>query len=340
MVFFCGNSKHTKSRRADVTIAPKPREARIVLLGTAQSGKSTLRKQILSQMGKGFAEQDQRHFVSQIHFNILQSTRSLIQAYELAQVDKETHTVRRKTVENMKVVKTIPVDSKLDLRIGRVVYDLWRDSGFRRTANSSIPDSTSYYFDRLKPICKSGYVATTEDILRCYVKTTGIVEERFSTKSNTFRVVDVGGQRNERLKWKRILDSSDAIVMVVALSEFDQIVAEDNSTNRIQESVAVLTAIANNPRLIHLPIKLVFSKCDVLADKLRKVHLKDYFPQYQGPVHDVKAASEFLIRLYFRDLIDPNRVTVSGTTNLVDPVQAAHIIHALHLDRIPCSRRS
>jgi hypothetical protein len=61
--------------------------------------------------------------------------------------------------------------------------------------------------ERLKP---PKYVVTDEDALRCRRKTTGIVEFNCTpdidgVKTN-IKIVDVGGQRNERKKWMNCLN--------------------------------------------------------------------------------------------------------------------------------------
>lgn len=43
---------------------------------------------------------------------------------------------------------------------------------------------------------------------------------------------DVGGQRNERKKWIHCFDNVTAVIFVAALSEYDQCLFEDASTNR------------------------------------------------------------------------------------------------------------
>lgn len=45
-----------------------------------------------------------------------------------------------------------------------------------------------------------------------------------------FRVVDVGGQRSERKKWIHCFDNANAVIFIVAISEYDQIIAEDGET--------------------------------------------------------------------------------------------------------------
>lgn len=75
-----------------------------------------------------------------------------------------------------------------------------------------------------------------------------------------FNMIDVGGQRSERKKWLRCFDSVHAVIFVVALSEYDQVLnyckkinsqsnwltffyflfkvlAEDEKTNRMSESL-------------------------------------------------------------------------------------------------------
>lgn len=47
-------------------------------------------------------------------------------------------------------------------------------------------------------------------------------EQRMLTVSCACRLVDVGGQRNERKKWIHCFEKVTAIVFVVSLNEFDQ----------------------------------------------------------------------------------------------------------------------
>ena len=42
-------------------------------------------------------------------------------------------------------------------------------------------------------------------------------------------MVDVGGQRSERRKWIHCFDKVQAIIFLVAVSEYDQVLAEDDT---------------------------------------------------------------------------------------------------------------
>jgi guanine nucleotide-binding protein subunit alpha len=83
-------------------------------------------------------------------------------------------------------------------------------------------------------MAQPNYLPNDQDILRSRVKTTGITETMFSVGELTYRLFDVGGQRSERKKWIHCFENVTALVFLVALSEYDQMLYEDESVNRMQ----------------------------------------------------------------------------------------------------------
>lgn len=53
-------------------------------------------------------------------------------------------------------------------------------------------------------------------------------------KGNDIILVDVGGQRSERRKWLHCLDDVIAIIYMCAMDDYDSMLEEDGSTNRLQ----------------------------------------------------------------------------------------------------------
>lgn len=51
-----------------------------------------------------------------------------------------------------------------------------------------------------------------------------------STTFFGFRLFDVGGQRSERKKWIHCFEDVTAIIFCVAMSEYDQVLQEDETT--------------------------------------------------------------------------------------------------------------
>ncbi len=78
-------------------------------------------------------------------------------------------------------------------------------------------------------IWADGYVPNDQDLLRSRLRTTGIIETVFDLGQLTYRMFDVGGQRSERKKWIHCFENVTALVFLVSLSEYDQMLYEDES---------------------------------------------------------------------------------------------------------------
>jgi hypothetical protein len=63
-------------------------------------------------------------------------------------------------------------------------------------------------------------------VLRVRTKTTGVHELTFTLENIFFRVVDVGGQRSERRKWIHCFQNVTAVIVFVAMSEYNQFLIE------------------------------------------------------------------------------------------------------------------
>lgn len=77
-------------------------------------------------------------------------------------------------------------------------------------------------------------------------------------------------------------DGVTAILFVAALSEYDQVLAEERSRNRMKESLDLFEGIINLPWFTHAPVILFLNKDDLFREKIAKVDLGIYFPEYTG----------------------------------------------------------
>ena len=98
-------------------------------------------------------------------------------------------------------------------------------------------ESNELYFHKIDLLASPGYLPTDEDILASRVRTCGIVEETYVIENVEFIIIDVGGQRNERKKWIHCFDNVNALIFVAALSEFDQMMFEDETQNRMIDTL-------------------------------------------------------------------------------------------------------
>ena len=108
----------------------------------------------------------------------------------------------------------------------------------------------------------------------------GIVQQHFQIKERKYTMFDVGGQRNERRKWIHCFDNVTACIFVTAISEFDQKLYEDASTNRMDEAVTLYDQICNHPSFGRTSMILFLNKRDLFAAKLAKVKSMDSWTQH------------------------------------------------------------
>ncbi|GAA6092955.1 guanine nucleotide-binding protein G(olf) subunit alpha [Tachysurus ichikawai] len=138
------------------------------------------------------------------------------------------------------------------------------------------------FLDRIDSVRQNDYTPTDQDLLRCRVLTSGIFETRFQVDKVNFHMFDVGGQRDERRKWIQCFNDVTAIIFVAASSSYNMVIREDNSTNRLRESLDLFRSIWNNRFLRTISVILFLNKQDMLAEKILagKSKLEDYFPEY------------------------------------------------------------
>ena len=100
-------------------------------------------------------------------------------------------------------------------------------------------------------IIDPNYKASQADMLLTRIRTSGIVEEEYLIDGVSFCMYDVGGQRNERKKWIHCFDDVNAVIFVVALSEYDQMLFEDNTVNRMVEAIALFEEVRHSQMFSH-----------------------------------------------------------------------------------------
>ncbi|PVU90305.1 hypothetical protein BB559_004694 [Furculomyces boomerangus] len=275
-------------------------EVKMLLLGAGESGKSTIIKQMKLIHGNGYTLEEKESYKEIIFSNTIQSIRVLLEAMENMEIPLDNP-------GNEKYVNLIldyPPQIEADVfpsDSAEAVKMLWHDKGvqecFSRSNEFQLNDSAKYYFDSIDRLSQPGYIPTDQDVLRSRVKTTGINETVFNVGELTYRMLDVGGQRSERKKWIHCFENVTAILFLVAISEYDQVLIEDETVNRMQEALTLFDSICNSRWFAKTSIILFLNKMDLFKAKLPKSPLKDYFPGYTGE-NDVDSAGEYILRRF------------------------------------------
>jgi len=277
------------------------KEFKLLLAGAGESGKSTIAKQIKIIHMKGFTAKDRANFKTGIFLNISWACHSILDHME----SKESF-----DVEPYATLRTLPKTGNIELTNdhAQLVENLWADAQVQQAFNSReliLIDSAPYFLSSVKKIVDPSYEATDEDILKVRSKTTGIVETIFSMRRKWFRLVDVGGQRNERRKWIHCFENVTSIMYVSAISEYDRLMAEDGVTNRLHDSLQLFGELINTDIFSNVPIILFLNKKDLFAEKLKQVDLNVCFPMYNGG-NDYEEAVSY-IQKKFQEKNENNR---------------------------------
>lgn len=268
---------------------------KILLLGAGESGKSTVVKQLkmFYQGGIPFRERDE--FRVNIRRNTVECMNALTQAATnlgsgLRNPDSKALADRIMDIDITAAFEFRPDDADS-------IAKLWADPDiqevFERRNEFWLLDAAPYYFNSVHRIAEDDYVPSDEDMLMTRVRTTGIVETKFSEHGINYTIVDVGGQRNERRKWIHCFDDVKAIIFLCGLCEYNQVMYEDVNTNRMHESLNLFGEVCGNELFADTPIFLFLNKKDVFEEMIRTTNLSTCFPDYTGGCN-AHEATEFI----------------------------------------------
>ncbi|KAJ3055514.1 Guanine nucleotide-binding protein alpha-2 subunit [Rhizophlyctis rosea] len=276
------------------------RDCKILLLGGGESGKSTIVKQMKIIHQNGYTKEEMLAFRPTIYKNTIDSVQALVMG--IRGLGLEWEKPQNKDVAERLMSIGIGYDGtfKLTPEIAHDIKSIFDDGAAKVAIDRSnefyLLDSASYFFSEITRIGSTDYTPSEQDILRARVKTTGIAETRFTMGQLQIHMFDVGGQRSERRKWIHCFEAVTSIIFCVALSEYDQVLLEESTQNRMAESLTLFESVINSRWFLRTSIILFLNKIDLFKDKLIKNPLENYYPEYKGGPDWNKAAKFILWR--------------------------------------------
>jgi hypothetical protein len=292
--------------------AKRDNDPSVVLLGAGEGGKATIYKQIAHMYNKEFEKNESRaSWISVIHHNVIMSMysivsyvrRSFVLPYDIqytldmdqygndVQLKEYVQSISKQTYYNFQhFARFDDYEARLDCMLTpdliEAIEQLWTHEPlikyiyhYHRHERYQLNDSAEFWFNNLQRISDVEYVPTLEDLLKMRVKTTGVLEQRAheAQYGANLNLILMGSQRNERKKWLSIIRDRRlcAVVFVIALSEFSQTLYENDTTNRLEESLCVFSEMINSHSLQDVPIYLFLNKTDVFSEKMQDEKLCD-----------------------------------------------------------------
>ena len=305
------------------------REFKLLLLGTDEVGKSTFIKQMRIVYGRGYSDRDRAEFKTLVFRDVIKGILIMVKAMQELKISFTNEACMNHITE----LQDMDPESIMDITEQQFegISTLWADEGmkkcFEMRSKFQISDSAKHYFDSLDRIRAEGYIPSVDDVLRVQVPTTGIAEYKFQIRKEiVFKMVDVGGQRSQRRKWIHYFEGI-TIIFITAISDYDEVLAEDISQNRVRENLALFKTIITYPWFKESAIILFLNKTDLFMEKIGNSPLSTHFPeytefQYKGEPakdHDADAAKEFIKTLFFSVNPDPeNKAIFFHFTNVID----------------------
>ncbi|KAK0701669.1 guanine nucleotide-binding protein alpha-3 subunit [Lasiosphaeria miniovina] len=274
------------------------RECKILLLGSGESGKSTIVKQMKIIHLKGYSNDELYNYRPTVFKNLIECAKAVINA--MRQFDIEPAIDEHQSYCDFLLDYTVESgpQAQIDPKVGVAVQAIWNDPAkeqlMDRQTEFYLMDSAEYFFQEAVRIVAPDYLPNEMDVLRARTKTTGIYETRFKMGQLSIHMFDVGGQRSERKKWIHCFENVTSIIFCVALSEYDQVLLEESSQNRMMESLLLFDSVVNSRWFMRTSIILFLNKVDIFKQKLGRSPLGNYFPDYSGG-NDVNKAAKYLL---------------------------------------------
>lgn len=310
-------------------------EIKVLLLGAGESGKSTIFKQMKIMHNSGYTKEEREAFREIIFGNIVKAMKVLVAASLSLDipVEEPENRERAEHINNMDNEVLVNVLKVWNEALAKDIDKLWNDNGIRKTFERrnefQLDDSAPYYFNDLARISSPDYLPSEQDVLRSRVKTTGIVETEFKLNNQSVKMIDVGGQRNERKKWIHCFENVTAVLFVAGISEYDQMLYEDEHTNRMDEALTLFDEICNSRWFRETAIILFLNKSDLFAEKIKTVPLTVCFPEYAGDAGDYSQGVEFLSEEFENKNRNPDKHIYLHVTCATDTENIAVVFNAV-----------
>ncbi|TFL00909.1 guanine nucleotide binding protein, alpha subunit [Pterulicium gracile] len=183
---------------------------------------------------------------------------------------------------------------------------LWGDAKVRdvlKRKKVRLEEGPGFFLNDLRRVTSLKYSPSDDDVLKARLKTVGVSEYKFEMEvaagrdaGTEWRIIDVGGSRSQVSRaWVPFFEDVDAIVFLAPISAFDQVLSEDRTVNRLEDSVLLWKAVCSNKLLANVELVLFLNKCDILDTKLKSgIRLAKYVRTYGERENDLESVTKYL----------------------------------------------
>jgi guanine nucleotide-binding protein subunit alpha len=293
------------------------RTIRVLILGTGDSGKTTLVKQ-MRKIYSTVTEEERQGLSTPIKEAIMGYMRTLCSMSVEWHASRPECNIAAELMETALEFASAACPMEMAPQYLDKVLAIWSDEGIQKTFNYRneypLPENVPYFIGRAEAIAAEDYLPTWDDYIRFRMRTTGYSEEDFSLKEiqgapqgdYRLRVTDVGGQHAERRKWMDMFQGTDihGVIYVMGANGYDACLFEDSSVNRWKDTLQLFETLARKKMFADRTVVLFFNKYDIFEEKIKVIPVTVMFKEEwdadedaQDP-YDPEEVLTFLFRMF------------------------------------------
>ena len=273
-------------------------------------GKSTFCKQLLRHFGGGFTEQELLEGGYELQSNLLQRMNNSLSSEGVVFSNVSSAPSKEKLNAAAQCEFEYIEDNFFSEEICKCMQVLWGDKAVKDMAEKCYfraPWDFKFFQD-IPRIFGPGYSPEDDDVCGLRMPTSGTAEYGIQTDSGlAITVVDIGGKRNDRNMWYSELDSSDAIIFFISLTDyassqsmigdaFSYLGNDAAVKHRYLENLSIFGKVFASAKMDKIPVFVVFTKPDLFEEmiKAKEPAMSEEYPEYDGPESDADSAEDFL----------------------------------------------
>ncbi|CAD5227971.1 unnamed protein product [Bursaphelenchus okinawaensis] len=291
---------------------------KVLLLGSADSGKSTIAKQMRILHAHGFNESELINYRYMIFTNMVVIYHHLCRGCQALNVpvnEDEQDLYEKFLNKHLKILDFL--DDDIIVSLAQMRNSQFTKEGLKHVEKFYMPDNSLYLFANAHRILDQNYHPTEIDIIHARASTTGVYEIGFQFRNFYIRLIDVGGQKTERRKWIHCFENVTAVLFVTALSCYDQFLEEEPTKNCLEDSVELFNCMYNNEYLRKCNFILFLNKTDILERKVEHSSFSKYFPNYSEK-EKYEEVRDYIKELFTEAEVDDTRHIYLHFTNATD----------------------
>jgi hypothetical protein len=274
---------------------------KVLVLGTTNTGKSTILKQLRILYGEPYSGLELGRFRRLVHSNTLAF---VAQLYDLS-INEGSGILSQADAD---AVYCLSPSAEIEDKERELIKRLWADPGFQQAyldrAKAQIPETAEYFITKVDELSCETYLPTVEHILRLRVPTRKLTEYNYTIDGTNFTFYDASSQENNRKKWLHLFKSCQVVIFVVSLADYDVPSSENPKKNKLDYSLDLLAQVAEETEILQSLLFVILNKQDVLRTKINtidpsKVHDPSGgkpWKDYKGGLRSHKNAEAYFLK--------------------------------------------